>query len=285
MRELFAFIYRYRGFLVFALLETLCAFLIVSNNPYQGAAFFSSANRYVGQVLAFETEVKDYFRLAQVNQTLSAENAALRQELQGLRAATDSVPAAYRFADSLEINKVIFRPAKVVNNSIRRVNNFITLDAGSRHGIKPGMGVITKQGVVGRVKAVSDRFATVTSLLHSQMLLSGKLKKDNTFGSISWNGSDYRTVQLNYIPLHIKVQKGDSVVTSGYTGVFPEGVLIGTVQEVARESDKNFYTIQVQLAADFAGLSYVYVLQNIARPEQDSLEAAITAGPGGGAPK
>ncbi len=276
MRELFAFIYRFRGFLVFALLEALCIFLIVTNNPYQSSAFFSSANHYTGQVLAFETEVEDYFRLNRINKNLAEENALLRQQLQQLRQVTDSIPAASAIPDTLPLAEVLFKPAKVINNSVRRVNNFITLDVGRDHGVKPGMGVITNNGVVGRVKAVSANFATVTSLLHSKWVVSAKLKKDNTLGSISWNGSDYQEAVLNFIPLHVKVQKGDSVVTSGYTGVFPDGVMIGTVEEVLTEDDKNFYTIRVRLAVDFSRLSFVYVLKDRLYQQRDSLEITTT---------
>src|SRR5690606_8326650 len=160
----------------------------------------------------------------------------------------------------------------VINNSIRRTNNYLTLAAGTLDGIRPGMGVISPNGAVGRVKTVSKHYATVTSLLHSQMLISAKMKKDNTFGTIKWTGGDYRTALLDYIPLHIKPQVGDTIVTSGYNTVFPEGILIGTISEVERELDKSFYTIRVELSVDFAQLSFVYVVENPRRPEQDSLE-------------
>ncbi|RYE12930.1 MAG: rod shape-determining protein MreC, partial [Sphingobacteriales bacterium] len=186
------------------------------------------------------------------------------------------IPASGVIADTLPLAKVLYKPAKVINNSVRRVNNFLTLNVGRDDGIKPGMGVITKQGVVGRVKAVSDNYATVTSLLHSQWVVSAKLKKDNTLGSIKWDGKNYRQVLLDFIPLHVKVQKGDTVITSGFTGVFPEGVVVGRVAEVLTENDKNFFTIRVELAVDLSRLSYVYVLNNMLYREQDSLEVATT---------
>jgi rod shape-determining protein MreC len=134
------------------------------------------------------------------------------------------------------------------------------------------MGVIAPNGAVGRVKTVSRHYSTVTSLLHSQLLVSAKIKKDNTFGTIKWAGGDYRTALLDYIPLHIKPVKGDTILTSGYNTVFPEGIMIGTISSVAKEADKSFYTIRVKLAVDFAQLSYVYVVENPRREEQDSLE-------------
>ncbi|MBX0335488.1 rod shape-determining protein MreC [Pontibacter sp. HSC-14F20] len=278
MRNLFAFIYRFRAFLIFVLLEALCIFLIVRYNTYQGAAMFNSANTYIGQVLEFQSGVTDYFRLASVNSTLAQENAVLRQQLMSYRQdaeadSTDQLDGTYFAAtDSAKSEPFILHAGRVINNSIRRTNNYLTLSAGSQDGVKPGMGVISPNGAVGRVKTVSQRYATVTSLLHSQMLISAKIKKDNTFGTIKWTGGDYRTALLDYIPLHVKPEPGDTVVTSGYNTVFPEGIMIGTISEVERELDKSFYTIRVKLSVDFAQLSYVYVVENPRRPEQDSLE-------------
>jgi rod shape-determining protein MreC len=278
MRNLFAFIYRFRAFLLFVLLEALCIFLIVRYNTYQGAAMFNSANTYVGRVLEFQSGVTDYFRLASVNSTLAQENAVLRQQLMSYRqdAEADSTnqldTTFFAASDSARAAPFILHAGRVINNSIRRTNNYLTLDAGSQDGVKPGMGVISPNGVVGRVKTVSKHYATVTSLLHSQMLISAKIKKDNTFGTIKWTGGDYRTALLDYIPLHVKPEPGDTVMTSGFNTVFPEGIMIGTISEVERELDKSFYTIRVQLSVDFAQLSYVYVVENPRRPEQDSLE-------------
>ncbi|SIT90643.1 rod shape-determining protein MreC [Pontibacter indicus] len=278
MRNLFAFIYRFRAFLIFVLLEALCIFLIVRYNTYQGAAMFNSANTYVGQVLEFQSGVTDYFRLASVNSTLAQENAVLRQELMSYRqhAAADSTEQLdttfYAASDSAMSKPFILHAGRVINNSIRRTNNYLTLAIGSQDGVKPGMGVISPNGAVGRVKTVSRHYATVTSLLHSQMLISAKIRKNNTFGTIKWTGGDYRTALLDYIPLHIKPEIGDTIVTSGFNTVFPEGIMVGTISEVERELDKSFYTIRVELSVDFAQLSYVYVVENPRRPEQDSLE-------------
>ncbi|MDX5420470.1 MAG: rod shape-determining protein MreC [Hymenobacteraceae bacterium] len=278
MRNLFAFIYRFRAFLIFVMLEALCIFLIVRYNTYQGAAVFNSANTYVGQVLEFQSGITDYFRLASVNGTLARENAALRQELMLYRQeaqadSTDKLDTVlYAASDSSRAQPFILHAGRVINNSIRRTNNYLTLAAGSLDGVEPGMGVISPNGAVGRVKTVSKHYATVTSLLHSQMLISAKIKKDNTFGTIKWTGGDYRTALLDYIPLHVKPAKGDTVMTSGYNTVFPEGIMVGTISSVAKEADKSFYTIRVKLAVDFAQLSYVYVVENPRRVEQDSLE-------------
>lgn len=290
MRNLFAFIYRYRAFLVFILLEAGCIFLIIRNNNYQNAAFFNSANSYAGQVLAFQQRISDYFRLIQVNQALVQENTQLKQHLYQLQTirAHDSIPA---FSDSLFIQtdsipsydslKVRlahqYIPAKVINNSVRQLNNFVTLNIGDVNGIGPGMGVISGNGLIGRVKTVSAHFATVTSLLHSKMYVAAKIKSripgtNNTIGTVKWDGEDARYALLDYIPLDKKIVKGDTVVSSGYNAVYPEGVMIGTILAATKEPDKSFYTIKLKLAVDFSQLSFVYVVKNKFQNEQDTLE-------------
>ncbi len=278
MRNLFAFIYRFRAFLIFVLLEVLCVFMIVRYNTYQGAAFFNSANSYVGRVLEFQSRLTDYFRLSSVNSTLARENAVLRQEIlryklqQQTDSATVLADTMFVTVDSATVAPYYLHAGRVINNSVRRTNNYLTLSVGTADGVKPGMGVIAPNGVVGRVKTVSEHYATVTSLLHSQLLISAKIKKNNTFGTIKWTGGDYRTALLDYIPLHIKPAKGDTIVTSGFNTVFPEGIMIGTISSVEKELDKSFYTIKVKLSVDFAKLSYVYVVENPKKDEREILE-------------
>ncbi|WP_439881185.1 rod shape-determining protein MreC [Pontibacter sp. MBLB2868] len=278
MRNLFAFIYRFRAFLVFVLLEVLCVIMIVRYNTYQGAAFFNSANKYVGQVLDFQSGITDYFRLTTINRTLAKENAALRGEVMRYKQAAlvDSTSTLdstfFALTDTLQASPYILHAGRVINNSIRRSNNTLTLAVGTADGVQPGMGVISPNGVVGRIKTVSKNYSTATSLLHSQMLISAKIKKNNTFGTIKWTGGDYRTALLDYIPLHVKPAKGDTIVTSGYNTVFPEGILVGTISSIEKEQDKSFYTIRVKLAVDFAQLSYVYVIENTVKEEREELE-------------
>ena len=292
MRNLFAFIYRYRGFLVFLLLEIFCGYLIVQNNNYQGAAFYNSANMYAGRVLEFQSEVSDYFRLVEVNRALVDENRRLQQSLTTIMTAgkLDTVPpvpdSAYRVKpDSamlarqrLDTTGMVrtfdFIPGKVIKNSIRLVNNHLLLNIGEADGVFPGMGVISSSGVIGLVKATSAHYATVTSVLHSRTSMSAKIKRSNTLGTIKWDGSNYREVNLDFIPRHIQVRKGDTVITSGYNAIFPEGVVVGRIISTAKESgsDKNFYTFRVRLTPDFANLSYVYVIRNTDLKERDALE-------------
>lgn len=168
-------------------------------------------------------------------------------------------------------------PARVLNNSLRAVDNYLTLNVGTADGVQPGLGVLSASGVVGQVKSASAHYATVFSLLHSKMAIAAKLKRDGTFGSVKWPGEDYSHALLDYIPRQNRLVRGDSVVTSGYNAIFPEGVFVGTVESFVKEPDKNFWTVNVRLGTDFSRLTYVYVVHNRPRTERDSLETALTA--------
>ena len=305
MRNLFAFLFRYRGILVFAILEVVSLYLLIRNSSYQRAAFFNSANEYAGQVLARRTQVADYFRLVEVNRGLVAENAALRQQLyrpdQAGREA-DSLPirrdslAQVRLLrtgrpDSLVLGARALSntnpdypliPARVVSNTLRNVDNYLTLNVGAADGVRRGMGVLAAAGVVGRVKVVSAHYATVTSLLHSKTAISARMERDGTFGSVKWPGDDPTHALLDFIPRQNTLVRGDTVVTSGYNATFPEGVLIGTIDSFVKEPDKNFWTVRVRLAVSFASLTYVYVVRSRPQAERDTLAARAGLLPEGG---
>ncbi|WP_071885790.1 rod shape-determining protein MreC [Hymenobacter sedentarius] len=300
MRNLFLFLYRFRGVLVFGLLEIISLYLFVTNNSYQRAAFFNSANSYAGQVLAKRTQVADYFHLAEMNKQLATENAALRQQLYlpdtvGREADSVAVPPAR--TDSLKriryqrpaakpdtillgLQRLAARdpsypliPARVINNMLRNVDNFLTLNVGSANGVRPGLGVIAANGVVGRVKVVSEHYATVTSLLNSKTSIASKIKRDGTFGTIRWEGDDPTHATLDNVLRETRLVKGDTVVTSGYNAVFPEGIFIGTIDSFVKEPDKNFWTIRVRLGVNFGNLTHVYVVTPRPKAERDTVEA------------
>ncbi|GAA3978674.1 rod shape-determining protein MreC [Hymenobacter antarcticus] len=310
MRNLFIFLFRFRGALVFGLLEIISLYLFVTNNSYQRAAFFNSANKYAGVVLERRAQVVDYFHLAETNQQLAAENAALRQQLypaDSVRREADSVALPPARTDSLR--RVRYQrpaarpdtlllaqqrlpardpsypltPARVINNMLHNVDNYLTLNVGSANGVRPGLGVVAAGGVVGRVKVVSEHYATVTSLLHSKTSIASKIKRDGTFGTIRWLGDDPTHALLDNVLRETKLLKGDTVVTSSYNSVFPEGLFIGTIESFVKEPDKNFWTIRVRLGVNFANLTYVYVVTNRAKAERDTVEVHTGILPKGGA--
>jgi len=270
MLRIFEFLYKIRTFLLFVLLEFLAVWMIVSNNSPQGAAFFNSSNAWAGKALEKQSEVVQFFSLAEANASLNSENALLKQKLLRHQAQPDSLPLQI---DSLLEVRYKFIGARVIANSLRLSQNYITLNKGEKDGVKPGMGVFNSQGVVGRIKSVSENYAVAFSLLNTSLMLSAKIKTSDVFGSIQWNGATSSEAQLLYVPRHVKVSKGDTILTSGFNAVFPEGILIGQISEVAvNQKDPNYLALTVQLSTDFSRLTYVYLVENPAFQELDSLQ-------------
>jgi rod shape-determining protein MreC len=159
-----------------------------------------------------------------------------------------------------------------VNNSTNRRNNFLTLDKGFKQGIEKDMAVITNAGIVGQVKDVSENYCTVKSMLHSQSIVSAKIKKDGSYGPLTWDGKNSEFVTLSDIPTHVRLKAGDTIVTSAYSITFPENISIGTVDTFARKSGEYFYTVKVRLLTDFKKLTHVYIVDNKLKKEQQELE-------------
>jgi rod shape-determining protein MreC len=271
MERLFLFIYHYRAFFTFLVLEFICAWMIIDNNRYQGAQFFNSSNGFVASMNTFSQGVREYFSLRDINATLASENAYLRSRLEAKNQVRNNPGVV---ADSALIKNFDFVSARVVNNSVDRVTNFMTINKGQGDGIQPGMAVINPLGVVGKVKTVSEHYAVVRSLLNIDMMVSATIQRTGHFGTVQWGGNDPDYVKLKFIPMHVKPAKGDTIVTSGYNAVFPEGVMIGTIENV--EMEELFYDIDVKLTQDFRKISFVSVVRSHLKHEQDSLENLVT---------
>ena len=270
MLRIFQFLYRVRAFFLFAFLEFLAIWMIVANNSPQGAAFFNSSNEWVGRALKQQADVVQYFSLVDANAALVDENSRLKQELLELQVRPDSMPLVIDSA--LEANFEL-KGAYVVANSLRFSQNYLMLSKGSKDGIKPGMGVFNSQGIVGRVKSVSENYAVAFSVLNTNLLISAKIKSSDVFGSVRWDGSTTSEVQLLYVPRHVKASKGDTVISSGFNAVFPEGILIGKISKVeVNKSDPNYLALTVKLSTDFSKLNYVYLVENTRFQELDSLD-------------
>jgi rod shape-determining protein MreC len=270
MQRLFLFFYQYRAFFTFLILELVCAWLIIGNNPYQGARFFNSSNGLVAGMNNVSHGVREYFLLRQINSTLADENAQLRSKFEALNQLQyiSTLPA---ITDSTVINQFDFVSAKVVSNTVNRFTNFLTINKGSQDGVEPGMAVISPLGAVGKVRTVSRHYSVVTSILHVDVQISALLKSTGHFGTVQWDGVNPDFVKLRYIPRHVEVSKGDSILTSGYNAIFPEGIMVGLVDEVLL-TDELFYDLTVKLSQDFRKLSYVEVVKNSMKHELDSLE-------------
>ena len=279
MYRLLLFIYNIRVFLVFAFLEFICICCIVSYNPYQGSAYFSTSSRVIGSILEANNSITEYFSLGVINRQLADENAFLKNEL--LMEKQKNKIDADTSVSVLKVKQFQFSSARVINNSIAsHANNFFTLDRGSLDGLKPGMGVLSPNGVAGQVKACSDHFSSAISILNAKWSVSAKIKNTNADGIIQWDpkDSDPAIVKFTNVGRHHKLKTGDTVVTSGYTeALFPEGLMIGTIYKVGDEGGAS-WDILVKLATDYTALDYVFVIQNTLKAEQDTLEAPFKPG-------
>jgi rod shape-determining protein MreC len=277
MRSLLRYLLKNYAFLLLLLLEVVSLILIFNNNSFQRAKYLNSSSRITGSIYNTYNSVTNYFGLARVNKELSEENAMLRSQLDALQ---------FINTDSVGIKKLIpgdsvfsFISAMVTNNSVNRQYNYITLNKGRKDGVKIDQGIINSEGVVGIVTNVSESYSVGFSILNKRWGLSAKHKESGAFGPISWDGSDYRYVSLNGIPFHIQLSVGDTIVSSGYSSVFPEGIVIGTISEFQEPVGENYFNIVVELAANFKTLSFVEVIDNVKKEEIKSLETILLDDP------
>lgn len=271
MQTLFLVLHKYRAFSLFLVLELICFWLVVSNNRYQSAAFFNSANYLAASVTESANEVEAYLFLKENNESLAQENALLRQQLQELEQRM-AIPYTRASVPQEVAQQYNYEAARVINNSTNRFKNYVTLNKGAKDGITPGMGVIGTNGVVGKIKSVSDHYSVAISLLHTNFYVSSIIKGINAFGSLHWNGNDAQVGNLEFIARHHEIRVGDTVVTSNYNSVFPYGVPVGIITEVDLPENATYYDIKVDLATDFSSLPFVYIIKNKLLNEKDSLE-------------
>ncbi len=274
MERLFLFIYQYRSFFTFLVLEVVCLWLLVQNNQYQGAKFFNSSNSIAANINTRAQNFRDFISLRETNQRLSEENANLKRRLEQRNQSLYTLNVR-EINDPALINRFDFVSARVVNNSVHQFKNHLTINKGSKDGISAGMAVISPDGAVGKVKATSDHFSVVTTLLHIDVLTSVQLKRTSHFGSVQWNGSNPDYVNMLYVPRHVQPLVGDTILTSGYNSIYPEGVLIGTISEVKLKDEALFHELKVKLSQDFRKLTYVAVVKSTLQQEQVELEQTL----------
>ncbi len=280
MRQLFELIYRYRAFFTFILLEVICFWLITGTRIVHNAAIFNTSNNLIASIYSAKNGVFKYFNLVNVNEDLSNENAFLRELINKGKSSNLSSNTSIRQIDTLFVNpsdtiqQYEYIPARVINNSFRLTDNYITIDKGKLHGIKPEMGVISSGGIVGHVKVVSNKFSTIYSLLHSEVFVSSMIDRLGVFCTTKWQGNNPTKANLLYVPRHVNVQQGDSIVTSGYNAIFPPGLPIGIVEAISIDPNETFYDIELLLSNDFSRLSHVYLIKNKFKLEKDSLQSS-----------
>lgn len=258
MKRLLYFIYKHNAVIVFALL-VYASGLLIAHQPYHTP----SALHVIGCLQNWMHTIKTYPTLKVANAELLLENAALREKIL-------QVPIADEQRSPAAQHHLI--PAQVVNNTIVGTKNFLTLNKGTLHSIAPGMGVISNEGVVGKVQAVSPHFAVVISVLHTAMQISAQIERNKVLGTVQWPGKYPCSTRMLYVPRHVSIEIGDAVVTSGYNATFCAGILIGHVVQKKLRKESPFYDIVLSLSTDFSTLQHVYIMHNTLKEEKDALE-------------
>ena len=273
MRDLIRLILKNSFVLLFLLYEGIAFLLIFQYNPFQHSRFMGFSRNITADIYDKLEGVRSYLYLKEENEELLYENTRLRNRLSE---KTDYfvIRKDSLGQDSVSVDKpsqFTYIPAKVINNSTNKQFNYITINKGTEQGVSKDMGVISEGGVVGIVSDASENFATVIPILNRNFRLSGKLAKNNYFGILEWRGRGTEYVNLREIPIHVDIQKGDTVVTSGYSAIFPGGILVGVIEEF-KVKGGNFYEITVRLASDFQTLYYLNVIRNEYAEEINKLE-------------
>ncbi len=274
MRNLFLFFRQHYFYFLFLLLETLSLVLFFNHNEFQKSALYTVSNTLSGAVNNTFSSISEYFGLRRTNRVLIEEMARLHSRIPEALYATDL--KIYEKKDSVVRLEYKYISAKVISNSTNKRNNFLMLNKGSLHGISNHMGVIIGNKIVGQVVGVSPHFSWVMSMLNKDSHVSGKFKKNNQLVNVEWNGGNYRRGQVREIPKHIRMLPGDTIITSGNSDIFPEGLLIGTIASFRIAPDENFNHGEILFSTDFNSLGYVEVVIDMMRKEKDELRSSFT---------
>lgn len=274
MRNLLEFLAKYNHWFLFVILEVISLTLLFRFNSYQGSVFFSSANAVTGKVYEWDAAVKTFFNLTKINQQLNTRNLYLEQTVRKLSEQIksntgDSTRLQRTQMEILKDYKLI--PAKVITNSIDKRDNFITLDKGSADGVRKDMGVACGNGVVGVVYMVSEHYSVVIPVLNSKSNISVTIKKRGYYGNLHWTGGAAELAYVDDIPRHAHFRLGDLVETSGYSSIFPPGIIVGQILHVYNSHDGLSYRIQVRLTTDFGNIRDVCIIDNSAMEERINL--------------
>lgn len=275
MKEFFDFFKRYSKWFVLLIYVALSCILLFQSDPYRRHLYLTSASTVSGSIYKVGHNITSFFSLREVNADLNHRNAVLEAEVVNLREEINRMKLA-GYTDTLPVPDSVghfdFIVANVINNSIHHAQNYVTLDKGSLDGVKLEMGVIDHSGVVGTVSSVGPHYSRVISLLNPNFRLSCKISRSDYFGSLVWDGADPQQAILEELPRHTVFAPGDTVVTSGYSAVFPAGLPVGTIMPDNREHNENFFTLRVKLFADFSRLSNVQVVVNALQDELQQVE-------------
>lgn len=280
MWRIFEFLGRFGNLLLFVFLEFVALFLVINLNEKHRSISQGMFLQISGTFQEASADIRSYFSLEESNDSLQAENRRLRKELEAMRIELNGyrfqspfAPETFVLTDSmLPEQRFDFISARTINNTTHLNYNYLTLDKGARHGVEPGMGVIAGEGVVGMVIQTSRDYALAISALNRKSKISARLVQNGNVGSLVWDGADPAYGVLKYIPVTSPLQRGDTVITSGYGSSFAPGHRIGIVEDFSTQEQDGFYKIKVKMAANFRALDFVYLVKNEMKMQLDSLE-------------
>lgn len=267
VNNIFQILYKHLHWVVFIALEIICFVLLFSYNNFQSSVYLSTANEVTARLLKGRDKVTRYFGLAEKNHVLSEQNAQLQQRIVEL----EMLNAQYHL-DSLAKTETIQRiyrtgyhitPAQVIDKSVNKTDNYFTLDRGTSDGVAPDMGVMGVDGVVGVVFKCTEHYSLVMTLLNSNNSISCKVSGNNDIGYLQWQGGDPRYATLHDLPRYSNVTVGDTIVTSGNSSFFPEGIMVGTVEEKHHTTDGLYMNLKVLLSTQFVNLEHVFVVSKM----------------------
>ncbi|NVJ89650.1 MAG: rod shape-determining protein MreC [Flavobacteriaceae bacterium] len=272
MQQLIYFFRKFKYFLFFLLLEFVALSLIFNNLNYQRSKFVNSANTITGGFYSQFSNISEYLNLKSENKRLAEENTKLRNLLSQKKILDSLNQIDHTVIDTIKFNqKYKYTSAKIINNNYTNQFNFLTLNKGEKEGLAKEMAVFNSKGIVGILENTSNDYSRVQSVLNRDSRINARLKNTNYFGTLTWDGKDYKTVQLYDIPRQAPLKVGDTIVTDGKSAIFPEGILIGKINKINKGNTAD-NKIDVLLFNDMSNLGYVYVVKNFSKTEIKKLE-------------
>lgn len=268
MRTLLRFIQKYSNLLLFLLLEMVAIALIFQNSAYQRSRLMGLNRQISGYIFSKVDGAREYFSLRDTNEQLVRENTDLRNRLDQMASRMDSATV---ISETRDEQRFYYVHSRVLRNSSNKQYNYLTLDKGKKDGVFRDMGVVSDQGLVGIILESSASFSTVIPIVNRDFRLSAKIKSNNYAGILQWDGITPEYALLTEIPFHVNLVEGDTIITSGFSSIFPEGIRVGRIESFSLEKG-NFYDIRVELFTDFQRLYHVNVVRNFHREERLNLE-------------
>ncbi|MEQ6125190.1 rod shape-determining protein MreC [Pseudotenacibaculum sp. MALMAid0570] len=274
MQQLIYFFRKYRYFLFFLLLQFIALTLIINNHNFHKSKFVTSANNITGGFYNKTSSISDYFQLNNENKELIEENTSYINRIEQLENILDSV-SQYKVIDTTKyFQQYFYISGRIQKNQYSFANNFLTINLGRNDSIDKEMAVINSKGIIGITEKVSDNYSRVQSILNQKSAISVRLKKNSThIGNLKWDGKDYNVVQLEDLPRQAEIQKGDTIITSGNSAIFPEGVPVGTAINVIGGETSVGRIVNIQLFNDMSNLKNIYVVKNFDKLEIRKLES------------